>query len=220
MKKTAIYVYASLVIASLAMFAFARFSSFHTITFKTDYPNLGIQLYRQTDDRSSEKIGAIQNGSKFTLENGKYYYMVTGEHIAPSAVKFEVTRSEEMAIKANFTSDYLKSLLAPEEPAIHAVISKYSPKVDVFFTINKGELFGRGEWYGTTLTNKNDDPAQPSDNYRVVLKKENGLWQLIGKPELTLSAPNYPSVPKEYLSKINQLDPSRIILPESEASYD
>jgi len=220
MKKTAIYIYASLVIAVLLIFGFVRLSSFHSISFKTEHTGLTTELYRQVNERKSEKIGTVENGSKLTLEAGNYYYLATGEHVAPKVGKFEVTRSEEIAIQTNFTGDYLVSLLGPEEPTIHAAISRYNPKVDTYFTINKGTLYGRGDWYGTTLTSKKDDPVQPNDNYRVVLNKQNGQWRVIGKPELILSAPDYPNVPKEFLSRINQLDPSRIVRSEADADLD
>lgn len=217
MKKTIFFVYAGLVVGLLAIFAFIRLSSYHAVAFTISQPGLKVQVFRQLDDKKTEQVAEFTSTTELTLENGSYRYIATGEHIASTVNNFEVNGRQAINVKPDFDKTYLAELLAPEQEALTAAIARSDPRITVYYTINKGELLGQGEWYGTTLTDKKADPAQPSDFYRILMKKQDGKWALIGKPRLVLSAPDYPDVPKEILSRINQFDPTQTVQDMSKA---
>lgn len=220
MKKTALYVYGAIIISLLLLFAFIRISSFHKIAFTISQPNLKVEVFRQFEGTKTEKVGEFTQATDLTLENGSYYYIASGENAAVKVTKFEVDRAQKIDVQPGFDQEYLASLLKSEQEALTAMIAKSNPRIDVYFNINNGKLFGIGDWYGTTLTSKQAEPNQPSDFYRVLMKKEGGQWKLLGKPKLIWSVPDHPEIPRDILSQLNKLDPTFVTTPASAGSPD
>lgn len=98
----------------------------------------------------------------------------------------------------------LKAQLKTEQSTITGVILAAYPKIATDYTINPGQLFENGQWYGTTLTYKGSDTMN-RDTLRILLQKKEGIWLLrTTPPEPLLSAKKYPDVPKKVLQTINK----------------
>ena len=98
----------------------------------------------------------------------------------------------------------LKAQLETEQSTITGVILAAYPKIATDYTINPGQLFENGQWYGTTLTYKGGDTMN-RDTLRILLQKKEGIWLLrTTPPEPLLSTKKYPDVPKKVLQTINK----------------
>ena len=98
----------------------------------------------------------------------------------------------------------LKAQLKAEQSTITGVIIAAYPKITTDYTINQGQLFKEGQWYGTTLTYKGSD-SMNRDTLRVLMQKKQGIWILrTTPPEPLLSTEKYPDVSKEILQTINK----------------
>lgn len=100
--------------------------------------------------------------------------------------------------------------LSPEEkmqielPKIEKILVEKYPKIATDYTINKGQLFEDGKWFGTTLTYKGTD-IDNRDTLRVLMEKKDGDWILrTTPPQPILSVKEFPDVPKSILQIINK----------------
>lgn len=102
------------------------------------------------------------------------------------------------------TASKLKEKLQSELPTIMSVMTAAYPKITTDYTVNTGQLFDEGQWFGTTLTYRGTD-SDNRDTLRVLLQKKNGVWVLrTTPPRLILSAKEFPDVPKSILKTINK----------------
>lgn len=98
----------------------------------------------------------------------------------------------------------LEKRLESERSTIIGVLTAAYPKIEGDYTISKGQLFDKGQWYGTTLMYQGKDTLN-RDTLRVLLQKKNGIWELrTAPPTIILSAVEYPDVPKSVLETINK----------------
>ena len=98
----------------------------------------------------------------------------------------------------------LEQKLVTELPAITTVLATAYPLIPTTYTIEQGQLFDKGQWFGTTLTYLGTDKDN-RDTLRVVMEKKDGNWILLSKPPRPLlSAKDFPNVPVSILKKINQ----------------
>jgi len=94
--------------------------------------------------------------------------------------------------------------LQTERPTIIEVLTTAYPKIKTSYIISEGQLYDKGEWYGTTLTYKGKDSLN-RDTLRVLMQKKQGVWVLrTTPPQILLSTVEYPDVPKSVLVSINQ----------------
>ena len=102
------------------------------------------------------------------------------------------------------TGRELDNLLQTEQPTLAEVLTAKFPTAVDLYTINQGQLFDRGQWYGTTLTYRGSDEDN-RDTLRVLMQKKDGVWIVrTTPPQLLLSQKSYPDVPKAILQTINQ----------------
>lgn len=98
----------------------------------------------------------------------------------------------------------LEEKLIKEQSVINGVLVGKFPLVATDYTVNKGQLFDKGQWYGTTLTYKGQD-INNRDTLRVLMHKEGGVWKLLTTPPRPLlSIKEFPDVPKTILQAINK----------------
>lgn len=117
----------------------------------------------------------------------------------PEEKKSEAPKPTETPKKLN-----LNEQLLIEQGVIDGVLVEKYPKITTDYTINKGQLFDKGQWYGTTLTYKGAD-VKNRDTLRVLMEKKDGAWSLrTTPPQPLLSAMEFPDVPKSILQTINK----------------
>ncbi len=131
---------------------------------------------------------------------------------AATAPHSSLHKSSSSAPKTMTKKD-LAARLKKEQSTILGVLTTAYPKIKTDYSINQGQLFGKGEWYGTTLTYKGTD-SMNRDTLRVLMQKKHGVWTLRTTPPVPLlSTVEFPDVPKSVLQEINE----PISLPGSDA---
>lgn len=134
-------------------------------------------------------------GSVIIAGGSLAYGALTADHAEPAATTAPVRQ---------LTKAQLSEQLKSELPTILGVLNSKYPKIATDYVVNSGQLFDRGEWFGTTLSYRGTDTAN-RDTLRVLLQKVNGIWKIrTTPPEMILSAKDYPDVPKSILKAINQ----------------
>jgi len=129
--------------------------------------------------------------------------------IAASSITYGALTARQTAVQtptqtATLTKKELSDRLQTELPTITGVITAAYPKIATDYAVNKGQLFDKGQWFGTILTYKGSDTLN-RDTLRVLLEKKDGVWILrTTPPEPILSAKKYPDVPIDILRTINQ----------------
>lgn len=184
---------------SLVWWLWSYALSFQPVTFNYD-DTLG---YIEITSDTTEPLYPPA-GQEIRLKKANYQLQTIGDDIAPRTKKITID-SDTNTVKVDFsyTSNYLKTVYAKEEPAILARIDAAYPQLTQMYTVSHGALYGRGNVYGAHLVAK--QKSDHSDTLRILLQKKSDTWQVVSKPPTPiLSAPDYPAIDKEILRSINQ----------------
>lgn len=201
-------VVAIIVIAIVVRFLIPAQLPTSQVTFKFARDGIAVDVFANDEEGGkSEKITTVTSDSSLSLKQGAYYYIASGENIAPTSIKFDVVADKTVEVNPTYTDEYLAFILDPEVGAINDVIKQTYPLVIDRYDIQRGRLYQQGQWFGTTLIDKQSTPKNPYDPYRIVLQKENGKWETVTKPELLISSLVYPGIPTDILQTLNRLDP-------------
>lgn len=190
------------VIAGLTMWHYLV--SFHSITLNVKGEVTSI-VYKVIDNKDQSSLKTIKSTVAMSLQNGQYCVKPTDTKYDTSAICFTVQNKDmSITIDPDYSANYLEQLLITQIDQINSVITtKYGPIIDSY-TLIGGVLYGKGEWYGTTLTEK-VAPSDRGDIYRVLLEKKGNSWVIIAYPQIVLSKFDYPQVPFTVLSDVNKL---------------
>ena len=168
--------------------------------------NVTTSFYQITGDEEETLIKTIDSSGTISLRDGEYCAQIDLEGYDTTPQCFTVEKNlTSLHIDQNYSPNKLQTLLSNELLSIETLINQTYAPVIASFTLKTGELFGRGEWYGATLTQIPLDPSERGDTYRLLLKKEDEAWKVIAYPQLVLSKQNYPNVPFSVLSQTNKL---------------
>lgn len=134
------------------------------------------------------------------------YGAMTAPRNTPSTAS--VSKSPTASPKASPSEQPKKlsaeELLQKELPVITGVLTEKYPKITTDYTVNKGQLFEDGKWFGTTLTYKGTD-VNNRDTLRVLMEKKDNVWTLrTTPPRPLLSVKEFADVPKAVLQAINK----------------
>lgn len=157
---------------------------------------------------SSQPVAEVKQTQTLNLRQGNYLVLSGPEPdfiVTIKDVKLESNTSVD--ITPAYSSTKLDDLLKAESSAIQQAVRSSVYGFSDGFSIGPGKLFGLGEWYGTIIyPNLSDEELrlQYVDVYRLVMKKENGVWKLAtNPPQLILGDPDYPEIPREVLDNVN-----------------
>lgn len=173
------------------------------VTFKFSQSDISVKLFKNLPDNQSSEITTMEETTTLVLDNGSYYYIPSGIKLAGGAVNFDITNDTQFVVDPTYSREVLNTELNLQQTAIHNTIKQTYSLIDQNYTIQQGKLYNHGQWYITTLTDKRATNRNPFDTYRIVALNENGVWQTVTKPELVLSAIDYPGIPKNILTAIN-----------------
>ncbi len=186
-------------------------TSFHQATFTIKPANLTADIYQLdtsvAEDHTGKKVAHVRNGQQLRLQEGSYYAMVTDKKYDTSHISFDIQDEDTtVQIQPGYSDQYLSDLLKKELPAINkAMLAKYPAIATDFTFTSTGKLYLDGTWYGVKLLQHNSDPSgQTGDVYSAVLHKVNGTWQFAATPQITLTAPENPSIPRDILEDLNR----------------
>jgi hypothetical protein len=144
----------------------------------------------------------------------KTFRLKKGDYVIESAANSEFRgtsqkvslkdRAQSVRVAPDYSEQKIRSILAEQQSAIKNTITKTYSNFDQFFTIGKQELYDRGKYYGAKLF-----PLDPSqyDRRGIILQKEGTGWKIITlPPAISISGPLYPSVPRNVISAVNDLN--------------
>lgn len=178
------------------------FASFYSVHINT-VNNIGVEFYKVVSGKNQD-VKNIKS-STLSLQNGNYCIKPSDTIYDNTPTCFTVaSKDKTVNINPNYSTVHLAGLLSQELDQVNAVINlKYAAIIDNYI-VATGQLYGLGQWYGTTLTTRTA-PSDRGDVYRVILKKENNIWTVVAFPQIVLSKYDYPSVPFDVLSAVNKL---------------
>lgn len=202
MKKSIIISIVGLVVVGGILLLVYSFS-FHKVSFSFDASSMSIDVYRRGDD--TQKITTLSQPGELSLRSGTYVYRAQGERVSDAEQVFTVPGEESIAVNPDYSNEHLRSLLVGELAALHNTIKQSYPALSANYTILEGELYKKGDWYGTLLVPNANAPAGTQDTYRAVLHKESGTWKIVRYPEIILLKKNYAPVPEDVLYSVNNL---------------
>jgi hypothetical protein len=159
------------------------------------------------DDGGDKKVvGKItESGKKIRLKKGRSFSAAyTGiDGYDSSEIRFGSSQVDKtIAIDPYYSDSSLNQLLEQQYPVLQSILRAKYPNISLY-TIQKGKLYHWGDWYGTTLTYVGSDYLN-RDTLRVILKKENGQWVIkTDPPSIVFSKFNYPDIPVDILSAVN-----------------
>jgi cytoskeletal protein RodZ len=204
-KKNLIVTLSALIIVLISVGILFYAQTFKTVklTFKKD--DLQVTVYKQAGENEQNAVAELDRTSDLKLQTGTYRIIPKSDQYDPAGTEFEV-KDKDLAIdvEPEYSEAYRKTILSAELPAIQATINAAYPNVITNFIPTEGVIYGNGEWYATTLSQRTGSPDQEPDIYRTVLKKEGDTWIIKAKPALVLSAHEYPYIPKRILHDINR----------------
>lgn len=174
--------------------------SLHKISFTLQNGVTGATIYRS----NKQEVLRISSNGNILLKNGDYYLIPEGPNLSRDPIIFKVA-DKDMAVSVNppYSKEYLNGLLDKEKPAVIAAITGKYPSVFTNYTLTRGALYRKGEWFGGLLKPNISDRREQKDPYRIVLQKKDGRWEVIRRPEYVLTSSKYKEVPVDILRTVN-----------------
>jgi hypothetical protein len=155
-------------------------------------------------DKKEPLSQTINSSVVLQLQDGNYCVESTNKNYSQTPVCFTVDDKDmSVVVDPNYSKDYLSELLPSEIDSINLLIQNTYKEVIDGFVLKQGALLGHGEWYGGTLTQRVARSDQ-GDVYRFLLKKTDGIWNVIVNPKIILSKFDYPAIPFDILDTVNR----------------
>jgi hypothetical protein len=171
---------------------------------------ISVQLFSDDDEHGTnteaKAIDTIEGTKKVSLKPGTYRLLSSAtDDYTESQQNFNV---EAKSLTVTFTPEYsekkLASLLAEERSAIIKAITRDTPRVPKFYTIQTGWLYGKGDWYATKLVYRGPSKTYDTDTLRLVARKQDNSWKVVTiPPQITVSRILYPEIPETVAKDIN-----------------
>lgn len=213
MKKLLLYS-SGLILIILAGFAMSNYLSLKTLVVNFEnIDSVAVFSSKNLDDKTGQKpIKTIrESGQTIKLKKGDYILQYDAKNNYRdyfASVNLHDKR-QTVHLSPDYSDDYLNKILDGELGSIQGSILQKYPKVGQLYTIQRGKLYKKGEWYGTTLTYKGDVTGSnffQTDTLRLVLEKLNDQWIVkTTPPNILLNKYAYPGVPEDVLRNVNSL---------------
>lgn len=151
----------------------------------------------------------ITSGSTIWVLPGDYQVKTDDAKFDTSKSTISVSRAlrkSDFSISLPYTIDHLNSLIdTVSDKAATLLREKYGAVMDDYEIAN-AQLFGKADWYGAILINKNSTINDKKDFFRFVMKKEDDSWKLIRRPSLVIDK-TFTEVPQAIAIAINNTKP-------------
>lgn len=201
--KKYILIFIGFIILISSIVTFLYFSSFREINFNIKQTGLTVNIYKLDKD---QKVGTLKNNNGLSLQNGDYYFVATGDKVDLSHNKFKIDDSTKIiTVDPDYSTNYLASQLTNNNVIIQTTINAAFPAIIGQYDTFDQALLKKGDWYGGLLKYRSDDSNIMKDSYRVILHKEVSGWVVIKKPEIVVTQSNFPTVPIDVLTAVNNL---------------
>lgn len=211
-----------LFLSGVVVFFLAWFGASYYLSLRVlviNYENISsVSIYSGVNlsDRPGQKPVKIisQPGQEIKLKKGSYVLQYDAKDNYRDyfdTVELKDKR-QTVSLSPDYSDEYLAKLLDAEINGIKKEILQKYPKVSQLYDIQKGRLYKKGDWYGTTLVYKGSVQGAnlfKTDTLRVILKKENGTWALkTTPPTILITKSAHPDVPEDILRSVNSMSAS------------
>jgi hypothetical protein len=187
------------------LYVWQYLASLHQVSLTVTH-GMRVDIYQVVNGNNQKSFTTVSDSVKIPLQNGDYCAAPNDTKYNQTPICFTVSGKDIVVdVEPNYSATYLSSQLTNQLATINSVITTtYSDIIDGF-TLTTGALYGHGEWYGGTLTQKTESASDQGDVYRVLLKKVSGTWTVVAYPQIVLSKYTYPDVPYAVLDAVNRL---------------
>lgn len=196
-----------IVAASVVISVFSYINSQQTVVVR--YKNISkvtIQKLSQGSKSLEKETIYKKSGEKIKISKGHYLLKYTGsEGYASDYENINVgDKPVSIYLDPSYSDQKLSGMLNSDFESIKTFLNtKYQKMSD--YIIQKGKLYKKGQWYGTTLQYNGVDLFN-YDTLRLVMKKQDGVWQVVtNPPNIVLASKDYPDVPLDILRDINNV---------------
>lgn len=204
-------------LSGLVFFAFAWWGANYYLSLRTlvvNYENINsVSIFsgeKITDRPGQKPVKTIsRSGQEVRLKKGKYIlqYDAKDNYLDYFVTVDLSSRRQAVNLSPDYSDEYLDKLLDGELSNIKMSIETKYPKVKKLYAVQRGKLYKKGDWYGTTLVYKGNATGAnlfKTDTLRVILKKENNQWVVkTDPPSILLSKYVYPDIPIDILRNVN-----------------
>jgi hypothetical protein len=146
-------------------------------------------------------LGQSNNQKSVKLDPGSYVVSYSGNDYVSQAVTIKLSSNLILTTpKLDYSRSRLASLLTSEKSAIYTELGK---SIDLkTYTPANENLYYNGEWYAAQLV-----PADQvnQDRLIVIMQKQGNAWKVVAGPKIVLFTGDYPNVPKNLVSTIDNL---------------
>jgi hypothetical protein len=190
------------IVLSSSVFVWWRLTNFRDITIDIVKPSVSVKIV----GANKNSIATITRSATINLQDGTYFAYPIGGDIDETPIKFTTNKDmTRITIDPSISLGTLRTTLEQErEDIVAAIITKYPNNISQF-TIDRGQLLRQGDWYITTLVYKNASNDNPRDTYKVIVQKIDGVWTVIGSPQIIPTKYNFPDVPIDIIENAHKL---------------
>ena len=200
------------VITLVAAIGLYIYLNYHTlaITFDNTNPSAKVELYRTSHEeathltRLTQKVGDVASGEKKFLKDDIYAVKTSGSDYSENIRYFSLKGGDlTYGYTLSFSKAKLDQLRDRERAAARAAITAEYPALEGLYEFEADQLLLQGDWYVASLSYRGPERLS-RDRLRVVAYKQNDEWKSVTKPQITLGAPEYPTIPVEVLDAANR----------------
>lgn len=184
-----------------------QFKNVSDIKIKEDY------VANKTPRNTQVVLDGIENNKTHTLFKGNYIisYIPDDGYERKDIYVSLFDKERYIHIDPYFTEEKLDSVRKSEFRKIKTTLQQKLSAVEKNYTIYPGKLYGRGEWYGTTLQYMGNNP-ETADTLKVIMKKQNNNWNIITQPpSISFSKYHYKNIPQYILDDVNNVQNTPLI---------
>lgn len=165
------------------------------------------ELFKGNDIEGENAINEITKATTLALREGYYCAKSIDKSYSQELVCFTVYKDDVLKdIDFDLSSERLQEIRDSEWASIEQKIKDSYQSIIPSYTICKGNVHAKGEWYTGVIQEKVMLSSDTSDYYRVILHKDSGEWKIMNTPEVAVSrhTAETQSIPAQIVSQANK----------------
>jgi hypothetical protein len=178
------------------------------VTFKNS-SQLAIYKLKPVGDNALNKdlykdkpVLTVKKDGSYKLKKGSYFYVASpsSQDYKEQTGVFEASStSKSLDINLTYTQAKLGQIYETQKPNIISALNAKYPDQMKIYSLQFGKLYLDGNWFGGYLV-----PSNNTDSLQVILKqKDSDTWDIAATPNITISSPQYPDIPKVVIDGVN-----------------
>lgn len=144
----------------------------------------------------------ITKNGQYKLRKGtyRYYAQPINQDFQKETKQIIINeKTQNLSINLTYTQKKLSELYKIELPKIINTLNAKYPTQMKNYSLQFGKLYEDGNWFGGYLV-----PDNNTDKLQVILKQKGAnIWEVAATPNITISSPQYPEIPKVVIDGVN-----------------